>query len=118
MTVAGWPADLPPAGTGAFDERVVGWLLDRGPSDLRTSDLRRYPLALAQYVEAHVAAGLEAARRTYGRLRVDLPDLQAADLGTIQRALEAQGAHLLQAQREVNLVAAALRARAGAGEPT
>ena len=32
---AGWPRDLPPPGTDEYEARVCGWLLDRGPADLR-----------------------------------------------------------------------------------
>ena len=47
---AGWPRDLPPAGTEEFDDKVCGWLLDRGPAELRTSAVRTMPVALARIV--------------------------------------------------------------------
>ena len=106
----GWPRGLPPGGTPEFNERVVGWLLDQGPADLRTSELRQLPLALATYIEHHLDGCLEAARRAYGQARTQLgPALTADQLERAQRALEAEGARLLQAQREVRLVLGAMR---------
>ena len=117
--VPGWPADLPDIGQVEFDERVVGWLLDRGPADLRTSPLRRTPLALAAYLEHHVDACLSGARTAYARARADLGDrLEPATVAEVQQALEAQGARLLLVQREVRLVARALRDRAEGGGRT
>lgn len=108
----GWPADLPVPGEQGFDDRVVGWLLDRGPAELRTSSLRFQPLALAVYIGHQADASLEGARAAYGRARTELgPYLDPDQLGAVQRALEAEGARLLQVQREVRLVAAALRDR-------
>jgi len=108
-TPPGWPRDLPPAGTDEFAERVVNWLLDRGPGELRVSRLRAYPLALAAYLELHVQGCLGATREAYARARVELgPHLDPAGLREVQQALEAEGARLLQVQREVGLVAQAL----------
>ncbi len=109
---AGWPRDLPPAGTDEFDAKVTGWLLDRGPADLRSSALRRWPLALARYLAHMTAADLDGTRRAYAMARVELGTALAADeLTAVQAALEAEGARLLQVQREVSLVEDALRAR-------
>ncbi|CAB4931013.1 MAG: hypothetical protein F2840_01245 [Actinobacteria bacterium] len=106
----GWPRGLPPGGTPEFDERVVGWLLDQGPADLRTSELRHLPLALATYLEHHIDGCLEGARRAYGQARTDLGSAMPADeLARAQRALESEGARLLQVQREVRLVLVAMR---------
>ena len=107
---AGWPRDLAPAGTDEFDAKVTGWLLDRGPADLRSSELRKWPLALARYLAHVTAADLEGTRRAYAMARVELGNALAADeLTAVQAALEAEGARLLQVQREVVLVEAALR---------
>jgi hypothetical protein len=106
---AGWPRDLPPPGTDEFEARVTGWLLDRGPADLRASAIRQWPLALAHLLVRVVEAELEGARRAYASARVDLgPHLSADELSSVQAALEAEGARLLQVQREVSLVARAL----------
>ena len=56
------------------------------------------------------AADLEGTRRAYAMARVELGNALAADeLTAVQAALEAEGARLLQVQREVELVEAALR---------
>ena len=105
----GWPRDLPSAGSEAFEERVVGWLLDRGPGELRTSRLRHYPLALAAYLGRYTQACLDATRESYARARVELgPHLAPHELQAVHQALEAEGARLLQVQRELRLVAQAL----------
>ena len=106
---AGWPRDLPPPGTAEFEGKVAGWLLDRGPADLRASALRSHPRALARYL-AHIVEGeLDATRRAYASARVELGEsLGAAGLTVVQQALEAEGARLLQTQREVALVEEAL----------
>lgn len=108
---AGWPRDLPPPGTQEFDDKVTGWLLDRGPADLRQSPLRHLPLALARVV-AHVVAGeLDGMRSAYASARVELgPVLPPEQLAVVQSALEAEGARLLNVGREVSLVEEALRA--------
>ena len=107
----GWPKDLPPAGSANFELRVVPWLLDRGPGELRTSRLRAYPQALASYLEHYVQGCLTATREAYSRARVELgPHLQPHELAEVHQALEAEGARLLQVQRELRLVAQALSA--------
>lgn len=108
---AGWPKDLPPAGTDEFTAKVAGWLLDRGPADLRASVLRQWPLALARYLGHLIEAELAGTRTAYATARVELGSVLAPDeLASVQRALEAQGARLLQVQREITLVEQALRA--------
>ncbi|MBU6243791.1 MAG: hypothetical protein KGP12_01115 [Actinomycetales bacterium] len=105
----GWPRDLPPPGSQDFEDRVVGWLLDRGPGELRTSGLRAYPVALAAYLERYAQACLDATRESYARARVELgPHLRPEELQAVHRALEVEGARLLQVQRELRLVAQAL----------
>ncbi len=116
MAPPGWPKDLPPTGTSEFDDRVVPWLLDRSPADLRTSPLRSMPLALCCVV-AHSLEGLLAGiRNAYRSARTELADeISPADLLTLQQALEAQGARIAAVRREVALVESALRlASAGA----
>lgn len=109
---AGWPRDLPPPGTAQFDARVVGWLLDRGPADLRLSPLRHYPVALARLVVRLVDSSLDGTRGAYASARVELGEYLSPDeLTTVQSALESEGARLLQIQREVALVEDVLRRR-------
>ena len=115
MVPPGWPKDLPPAESGEFDERVVLWLLDRSPTDLRTSPLRTMPLALCCVVGHSLEGLLLGIRSAYRSARTELADeITASDLLTLQRALEAEGARLAAVQREVTLVTSALR-RASAG---
>jgi hypothetical protein len=107
---AGWPRDLPPAGTAEFEAKVVGWLLDRGPADLRVSPLRHHPVALARVVARLVESSLEGMRGSYASARVELGEYLSPDqLTVVQAALEAEGARLLQIQREVALVEDVLR---------
>jgi hypothetical protein len=102
---AGWPRDLPPPGTPEFDERVTGWLLDRGPEGLRSSDLRHLPHALARVVDHFVSGALQGMRQAYATARVELGErVEPADLARVLVALEAEGARLLQVQREVRIV--------------
>jgi hypothetical protein len=106
----GWPRDLPPPGTEEFSAKVTGWLLDRGPADLRLSTIRQFPLALVRLLSHLVEAELEGTRRAYANARVELGDaLDAAQISTVQAALEAEGARLLNVQRELGLVEEALR---------
>ena len=108
LAPAGWPRDLAAPGSAPFTHEVVAWLLDRGPGELRTSDLRRYPLALAWYVEHHVDGALAGARAAYAQARTALAPLGPADVEVAQRAIEAEGARLTQVLREVRLVRGAL----------
>jgi hypothetical protein len=116
----GWPADLPAPQDPEFAERVVGWLLDRGPAELRSSALRTQPVALAYVIASHTEATLVGARSAYARLRTDLGGvLEPAQIDLAMQALEAEGARLLQVRREVDLVAeACLAGRAvGSADP-
>ena len=109
----GWPRGLPPGGAPEFEDRVVGWLLDQGPADLRTSDIRHLPLALATYLAHHIEGCLEGARRAYAQARTELgPSLSADQLARAQRAFESEGARLLQVQREIRLVLEVLQSQA------
>ena len=115
----GWPRDLPPPGTDEFDERVCGWLLDRGPADLRLSPVRSIPLALARIVSHHIASSLVGMREAYASARSELGEWLTPDqISVTQSALEAEGARLLQAQREVGLVEDALQRKANVRPPS
>jgi hypothetical protein len=106
----GWPRDLPPPGTPEFDAKVVGWLLDRGPADLRLSPIRQQPVALARLVARLVESSLDGTRGAYASARVELGEyLTPSELSSVQSALESEGARLLQIQREVTLVEDVLR---------
>lgn len=84
------------------------WLLDAAPGELRTSELRQHPRALAVHVVRLIEAELDATRASYARARVDLAGEGASVLASVQRALEAEGARLLARGREARLVQEAL----------
>jgi hypothetical protein len=105
----GWPRDLPPRGTEEFEAKVTGWLLDRGPAELRGSPLRHLPIALARVVSHVTAAEIDGMRAAYASARVELSEHLTPDqIAVVQSSLEAQGARLLGVQREVALVEEAL----------
>ena len=105
----GWPRNLAPPAHEDFEEQVVSWLLDHGPSSLRQSVLRRYPVALCIVVRAHVNGALEGVRKEYSTSRVTFAEhLQAADLELVQQAMATEGARLVALQRELDLVTEAL----------
>lgn len=106
---SGWPDDLPIPNTDEFDGRVVGWLLDRGPSHLRGSGLERHPLALAFVVDAHCRASVDALRECYARVRSGLATgLTPEALEETLRALEWAGARSAQEARHTSLVREAI----------
>jgi hypothetical protein len=106
----GWPRDLPPPATEEFHAKVTGWLLDQGPADLRLSPIRQFPVALARLIAHLVDAQLEGTRRAYANARVELEDaLDAAQISSVQAAMEAEGARLLSLQRQIALVEEALQ---------
>ncbi len=107
--IPGWPRSLVPPAHEEFQEQVVTWLLDQGPSSLRQSPLRQYPVALCVYVRAYVNGALEGARKAYGSSRTIFAEqLQAAELETVQQAMATEGARLVALLRELDLVADAL----------
>lgn len=110
----GWPRDLPGPATGqAFESRVVGWLLDRCPSEVRgTTELRRQPAALALLAVAHSGAVVAGQREAYRSARRELAvQLPAAALEAVLLDLEGVGHECVRTQREVGLVAEALAGR-------
>lgn len=108
----GWPKALVRPDDAGFVDDAVRWLLDAGPGELRTSELRLYPIALASHVRRLIDAEVAATRESYARARSDLGSILPADeLRRVQVALEAEGARLLALAREVNLVQQALSDR-------
>ncbi len=111
---AGWPRALVPPQHEEFNEQVVIWLLDQGPSSLRQSPLRQYPVALCAYVQAYVAGAIEGVRKAYGTSRTAFAGhLQAADLEIVQQAMATEGARLVALQRELDLVSEVLLSQSG-----
>lgn len=107
---AGWPRDLPAAGTAEFGERVSLWLLDRGPADLRGTALSRLPAALGIVVGHYLDGAIEGLRTAYAQARREMAEvLGPHELLLVLTDLEAEGARLVQVRREVALVTHALR---------
>ena len=106
----GWPRGVRPPGVEGWQDTAAAWLLDQCPSDYRSHDvLRRHPLVLARFASHHVEAALAGARAAYAGARRELRDAVDPEvLEAALRALEAEGARLARAAREVALVEEAL----------
>jgi len=84
--------------------------MDQCPPEYRGHEvLRRHPVVLARFAAHHIDAALAGARAAYGAARRELgervePEVIEASL----RALEAEGARLARASREIVLVEEAL----------
>ena len=107
----GWPEEVRPPGAPDWEQSAVAWLFDLVPPDYRAHEvLRRYPVLLARFADDHVAAGLEAARKGWRTVRVELADqLPAEAIEAAMVAYEREGARLAAAARGVDVVAGALR---------
>ena len=107
----GWPEQVRPPGAPDWERTAVAWLFDLVPPDYRAHEvLRRYPVLLARFAADHVAAGLEAARRGWRTVRVELADhLPPEAMEAAMAAYEREGARLAAAARGVEVVAGALR---------
>jgi hypothetical protein len=113
-TPPGWPADLPGPGTGeAFASRVVPWLLDRSPPEVRQRfALRRHPAALAHVALNHCNAAVAGQREAYRSARRQLVEVLSPEaLAGVMVDLEAMGHELVRNAREVALVSQALEGR-------
>ena len=100
-----------PPGAPDWERTAVAWLYDLVPPDYRSHEvLRRYPVLLARFAGDHVAAGLEAARKGWRTVRVELADQLPPDaIEAAMVAYEREGARLAAAARGVEVVAGALR---------
>jgi hypothetical protein len=107
----GWPRGLAPPGAPSWEQAAVSWLLDQCPADYRAHEvLRRHPVVLARFAAHHVDASLAGARSAYASARRELGDQVAPEVvDAALRALEAEGARLARAAREVALVEEALQ---------
>ena len=107
----GWPEQVRPPGAPDWERTAVAWLYDLVPPDYRAHEvLRRYPVLLARFAADHVAAGLEAARKGWRTVRVELADeLPAEAIEAAMVAYEREGTRLAAAARGVEVVAGALR---------
>ncbi len=88
----------------------MAWLLDQCPSEYRTHEvLMRHPVVLARFAAHHIESALAGARSAYGSARRELGDRVSPEvLDASLRALEAEGARLARASREMALVEDAL----------
>lgn len=102
---------MPPVGVDDWQSAACRWLLDLSPGEYRSYPvLRRYPQLLAWWAERNVQAQVSAAREAYSRARAELqPQIQPDVLAELLSTLEQEGARLIGLQREIRLVAAALR---------
>lgn len=107
----GWPPAVPPPGAEGWQRRAVGWLLDLCPPDYRGhAVLQRHPVVLARLAAHHVAAQLQAQQRATATVRADLRgQVPPAVLDEVLTVLDVEQARLLDAQRGVRLVEAALQ---------
>jgi hypothetical protein len=107
VTPPGWPEQVRPPGAPDWERTAVAWLYDLVPPDYRSHEvLRRYPVLLARFAGDHVAAGLEAARKGWRTVRVELADQLPPDaIEAAMVAYEREGARLAAAVRGVEVVA-------------
>lgn len=107
---AGWPEAVAPPGSERFEATAVEWLLSELVPDLRTSAVRRYPVALA-VIARHVTSGaVDGARDGYRRARAELGEVIPPH--AVDQALTAyrdQGRRLAAAEKAAELVERALR---------
>ncbi len=110
LAPTGWPRGVTPPGVAGWEASAASWLLDLCPADYRGHDvLRRHPVVLARFASHHVEAALAGARAAYAGARRELGDsVDPEVLEAALRALEAEGARLARASREVGLVEEAL----------
>ncbi|WP_338752081.1 hypothetical protein [Janibacter alittae] len=109
----GWPDRVPPPGVRGWEPAAVAWLLDLCPPEYRShAVLRRHPVALAWLADHHVAAQVEAMRRAYRTVRVDLGEaLPTATVTAVLVCLEHEGLRLRAAQRGIALIREVLDGR-------
>ena len=107
----GWPPEVRPPGAPDWERTAVAWLFDLVPPDYRAHEvLRRYPVLLARFAADHVDAGLEAARKGWRTVRVELADqLPVAAIEAPMTAYAREGTRLAAPARAGEVVAGALR---------
>lgn len=109
----GWPEAVAPPGTGDWEASAVEWLVSELVPDLRTSAVRRYPVALA-VIARHVTGGaVEGARDGYRRARTELGEaIPPHAVDHVLTAYRDQGRRLAAAEKAAELVERALRGQA------
>ncbi len=109
----GWPVEVLPPQAPDWERSAIAWLLDLCPPDYRAHEvLRRHPVVLARFAAGHVEAAVAAARTGLRTVREDLrgvvpPEAVEAAIAAYDR----EGRRLVQAGRQVALVAEALSGR-------
>ena len=87
-----WPATVPPLHHPDHDKRLIAWLLDVLPSELRSyTVLRRHLPALLHFAESYVLGSLNGVRNAYATARAQLaphlpPEAIAASLKSYEQA--------------------------------
>ena len=109
----GWPKVVRPTSAAGWEASAASWLLDLCPPEYRAHEvLRRYPVVLARFTYHHVESARAGAREAYARARTEFGgEVEPEVLDAALRALEAEGARLSRALREVAMVEDALRGR-------
>ena len=109
----GWPPEVLPPQAPDWQSSAVAWLLDLCPPDYRAHEvLRRHPVVLARFAAGHVEASVQAARDGLRTVRQELRDVVPPEV--VEAAITAydrEGRRLVQAGRQVALVAEALRGK-------
>jgi hypothetical protein len=105
-----WPQEVLPPQAPEWERSAVAWLFDLCPPDYRAHEvLRRHPVVLARFAAQHVAANVQAARDGLRTVREDLRDVVPPEV--VEAAIAAydrEGRRLVQAGRQIELVAGAL----------
>jgi hypothetical protein len=106
----GWPADLPPADSPEFGDRVVLWLLDLAPAEFRGFEvLRRHPHVLGWAVAQYLDGAVTSLRASYSQVRATFADsIDAKTMQEVMEAFEFEGVRLAKAVRQVGMVNDAL----------
>ena len=106
----GWPAEVLPPQAPEWERSAIAWLFDLCPPDYRAHEvLRRHPVVLARFAAQHVEANVEAARNGLRTVRQELRDVVPPEV--VEAAIAAydrEGRRLVQAGKQVALVADAL----------
>lgn len=101
MKPPGWPVDLVEPNDPDFDARVVRWLLDRLPGEIRQGAVAKDASALSWLVTEQTCSQIELYRSLYARAR---GQVETVAVEPLLEALSAVGASLVRQDREVALV--------------
>lgn len=107
----GWPKPVRPPQTAEWERSAIAWLLDLCPPDYRAHEvLRNHPVVLARFAAHHVAANVQAARDGLRSVRSELAGVVTPEVvDAAIAAYDREGRRLVQAGRQIEMVAAALR---------